>query len=145
MQHGVKPGPKPYLNEVEEKDLAGFLEVMSSIGYGKTRKQIKAVAETVAREKGMLQKERISDGWFRRFLERQPQLTLRNGDRTAFVRMSAMQNNEALDSYFRELKRIFDEHKLLDKPENIYNVDETGMPLDHRTPRILAKKGQKKV
>jgi len=37
---------------VEEKDLAGFLEVTSSIGYGKTRKQIKAVAETVAREKG---------------------------------------------------------------------------------------------
>ena len=146
MQHGVKPGPKPYLNEVEEKDLTGFLEVTSSIGYGKTRKQIKAVAETVAREKGILWKERISDGWFRRFFERQPQLTLRKGDRTAFVRMSAMQNNEALDSYFRELKRIFDdEHKLLDKPENIYNVDETGMPLDHRAPHILAKKGQKKV
>jgi len=145
VQHGVKPGPKPYLNEVEEKDLVGFLEVTPSIGYGKTRKQIKAVAETIAREKGMLRKERISVGWFRCFLERQPQFTLRKGDRTAFVRMSAMQYNEALDSYFRELKRIFDEHKLLDKPENIYNVDETGMPLDLRAPHILAKKGQKKV
>ena len=50
-------GPKPHLNEVEEKDLAGFLKVTSSIGYGKTRKQIKAVAETVAGEKGMLRKE----------------------------------------------------------------------------------------
>jgi len=40
------------------KDLAGFLEVTSSIGYGKTRKQIKAVAETVAREKGILRKEK---------------------------------------------------------------------------------------
>jgi len=59
--------------------------------------------------------------------------------------MSAMQNKEALDSYFRELKCIFDEHKLLNKPENIYNVDETGMPLDHPAPCILAKKGQKKV
>jgi len=92
----------------------------------------------------MLRKEGISDGWFRHFLERQPQFTLRKGDCTAFVRISAMQNKEALDSYFRELKCIFDEHKLLDKPENIYNV-ENGMPLDHRAPRIVAKKGQNKV
>jgi len=33
-----------------------------------------------------------------------------------------MQNNEALDSYFRELKCIVDKHKLLDKPENIFTM-----------------------
>lgn len=27
----------------------------------------------------------------------------------------------------------------------IYNVDEAGMPLDHRPPKIVMKKGQKKV
>jgi len=32
-----------------------------------------AVVETAAQEKGVLGKDRISDGWFRRFLERQPQ------------------------------------------------------------------------
>ena len=48
-----------------------------------------------------------------------------------------MQNNEALDSYFRELKCIIDDHKLLDKPENIYNVGETGMPLGHQAPHIV--------
>jgi len=85
VQHGVKPGPKSYLNEVEEKDLAEFLKVTSSIGYGKTRKQVKAVVETAAQEKGALRKDRISDGWFRCFLERQPQLRLCKGDRTAFV------------------------------------------------------------
>jgi len=48
VQHGVEPSPKPYLNEVKEKDLAEFLEVTSSIGYSKTRKQVKAVVEIVA-------------------------------------------------------------------------------------------------
>jgi len=85
-------------------------------------------------------KDRISDGWFRRFLERQPQLRLCKGDCTAFVQLSAMNNNEALDSYYRELKSILDSYNLHDKPENIYNVDETGMPLDHRASHILAKK-----
>jgi len=48
VQHGVKPGPKSYLNEVEEIDLTEFLEVTFSIGYGKTRKQVEAVVETAA-------------------------------------------------------------------------------------------------
>jgi len=52
---------------VEENYLAGFQEVTSSIGYGKTRKQIRAVAKTAAREKGALWKNRISDGRFRHF------------------------------------------------------------------------------
>ena len=59
----------------EEKDLAKFVEVVADIGFGKTREQIKSMVEKTAREKNLLRKNKISDGWFRRFLERQPQLT----------------------------------------------------------------------
>ena len=31
----------------------------------------------------MLKKSKVTDGWFRRFLERQPSLSLRKGDGTA--------------------------------------------------------------
>ena len=145
VKHGTKPGPVPYLNKEEEKDLVDFLDVVSSVGYGKTRKQVKTLVETAAREKGVLKKNRLTDGWFRRFLERQPQLTLRKGDQTAFVRMDAMKDKEALDNYFILLKSILDEHDLLDKPGQIYNVDESGIPLDHRSPRVVTKRGHKKV
>ena len=33
-------------------------------GFGKTRKEIKGLVEKVAREKGVLKKQRVSDGWF---------------------------------------------------------------------------------
>jgi len=33
----------------------------------------------------------------------------------------------------------------MDKPEQIYNVDESGMPLNHCSPRVIARKGQRKV
>lgn len=33
----------------------------------------------------------------------------------------------------------------MDKPAQLYNMDETGMPLEHRAPNIIAKKGKKKV
>ena len=62
--HGTKPGPVPYLNQ-EEKDLVDFLEVVSSVGYGKTRKQVKSPVERTAREKGVLKKTKLTDGWFR--------------------------------------------------------------------------------
>ena len=76
VKHGKKPGPEPYLNVEEEKDLASFVEVVADIGFGKTRKQIKAMVEKTACDKRPLRKDKISDGWFRRFLECQPQFTL---------------------------------------------------------------------
>ena len=54
--------------------------------------------------------------------------------------MDAMKNQSALDSYFLELNLI-----LKDKPSQIYNMDETGVPLDHHSPCVLARKGQKKL
>ena len=56
--------------------------------------------------------------------------------------MDAMKNKTDLDNYFKELKRTLDEKKLEEKPGQIY--DESGIPLDHRSPCVLTRKGQKK-
>ena len=76
VQHGIKPGPKAYLNKLEEGNLVEFLEVVSGVGYGTTRKQVMNIVESTVRDKGILKKQKISDGWFRHFIERQPKLTL---------------------------------------------------------------------
>lgn len=70
--HGTKSGPKPYLSPVEEKELANYLVNVAKAGYGKSWSQIKGLVEAVVREKATLTKKKISDGWFRRFMERQP-------------------------------------------------------------------------
>ena len=88
--HGTKPGPPSYLNKDEEVNLAEFLEVVSDVGYGKTKKQIKHMVES------------ISDGWLPYFMERQPQLRLHKGDRTVCI--DAMMQKEELDNYFVTLK-----------------------------------------
>ena len=59
--------------------------------------------------------------------------------------MDAMKNEEALDNYFILLKKLLDDNDLLDKPGQIYNVDESSIPLDHRSPHVVTTKGQKKV
>ena len=117
--HGTKPGPKPFLTSVEEKELSNFLVDVAKAGYGKTRKQIMGLAESVAQDKGrMMGQKKISDGWFRRFMTWQPQLSLRKGDPTANVRMDCL-NKETMDKYFDLLKDTLVENNLMESPNRI--------------------------
>ena len=50
-----------------------------------------------------------------------------------------------MTDYFDKLMYVLQKNKLMDSPSQIYNVDEIGMPLDHRPPKIVSKRGQKKV
>ena len=52
--HGTKPGPKPYLSNDEEKELSSFLQSCANVGYGKTRKDVMSIAQSVADDKGLL-------------------------------------------------------------------------------------------
>ena len=54
-------------------------------------------------------------------------------------------NSEAIQNYYKLLKTTLTEHNFLGEPWRIYNVDETGMPLDPRKPRVVTKLGTKKV
>ena len=50
--HGTNPGPKPFLSTVDERIVEFFLVDVAKAGYGKSRKQIMGLAESVARDKG---------------------------------------------------------------------------------------------
>ena len=141
---GTKPGRVPYLSSGEEAELEEYLTQSTKIGYGKTRRQVKAIAENVAADKGVLRSCRISDGWWRRFLQRHPNLSLRKGDATGHIRMNAM-TEENLKNYFDLLRDCIVENGLKDHPERIYNMDESGIPLDPKPPKVIAVRGQKKV
>ena len=62
--HGIKPGPTPYLDQKEEKKLADYLVLTAKVGFGKTRKQVKGIVATVAKEKSF-PVSCVSDGWWR--------------------------------------------------------------------------------
>ena len=138
--HGAKPGPLSYFSNKEEGELANFFKDCASVGYGKTRRDVMNIAQSVAEEKGVLKGTRICQGWWRRFLERQKDLTLRRGDNTAHVRMAAV-NQQTLMQYFELLKDTLIENNLLNSPSQIHNMDESGMPLDPKAPNVVAVKG----
>ena len=144
VKHGTKPCPSSYLNATEESELANFVKQCAQVGYGKTRKEVMHIAQSVANEKGILRRSQISHGWWARFVQRQQDLSLRRGDSAAHVRMDAV-NKETMEHYFSLLEDTLADHNLLNSPTQIYNVDESGVPFDPNPPNIVAKKGSKKV
>lgn len=156
VPHGKKPGPKRYLNELEEKKLSEFLVETAAVGYGKSRAEIMAIAEKTVKKKAEetpttedttkkgLRKDKITHGWFDSFMKRHPYLSLRKGDATAIDRMNAV-TPAAINHYFDLLKEVLDKYKLMQYPGQIYNVDETGLAYEHRPQKIVTLKGQQKV
>ena len=125
--------------------MSTFLIEVAKAGYGKSRQQIKSLASNAAHDKGLLSSgNKLSNGWYYRFMNRHQQLSLRKGDPTANVRMDSV-NKETMDNYFSLLKDMLEEYDLLNNPSQIYNVDKMGMPLDHRPPKIVTTRGQRKV
>ena len=54
-------------------------------------------------------------------------------------------NKQSIQNYYDLLEATLKENNLTDCPGQIYNMDETGMPLDPRAPNVVAKAGQKKI
>ena len=143
--HGSNPGPSPYLSAEEEHELELYLIQCSKLGYGKTRRQVISIVKNVAKEKGILRPSSyVRDGWWRRFLQRHPAVSLRAGDATGHVRMNAI-THENLQHYFDLLKDCLTKYDFAKYPERIYNMDESGVPLDPKPPKVVSAKGQRKI
>ena len=84
------------------------------------------------------------EGWWHRILERYPNLPLRKGDALALPRATAT-TAANMNEYYSPLKTTLEEQGIMNRPSRIYNMDESGMPLDHKPPRVVARKGTKKI
>ena len=53
--------------------------------------------------------------------------------------------SENIQNYFENLEECLKENNLMISPGQIYNVDETGMPLDNCPPKVVGQKGKRKI
>ena len=71
-------------------------------------------------------------------------MSLRQGDNTANTQMDTV-NVDTINHYYRLLETTLRENYLLNSSAQIYNVDETGIPIDLKAPNVVTKTGTKKV
>lgn len=77
-------------------------------------------------------------------MQRWPKLALRKGDALAQPRANAV-NSENLKHYYDLLEETLEKYQLFDCPTRIYNMDESGLPLDHKPMKVVTLRGTKKV
>ena len=46
-------------------------------------------------------------------------------------------SRDTLNNYYKELGTILNNNGLRDKPQNIYNIDETGVSTEHNAPKVV--------
>ena len=102
------------------------------------------IVREVLHSKGCSVDDFKGKGWWWRFTQRWPKLGLRKGDALPQPRANAV-NSTNMKNYFKLLETTLKTNGLLDCPNRIFNMDESGIPLDHKPSKVIALKGTKKV
>lgn len=139
--HGVKSGPHSYLSLSEEEELVSFLLGCAAVGYPRTRKDVLALVQDIVRSKGIVAGI-VSDGWWAGFRKRHGEVTLRSAIPLSLARAKAT-DPAVIENYFDLLENTLGENDLLDKPSQIFNCDETGIPLSPKSHKIVDRVGSK--
>lgn len=132
--------PQKYLIDDEEEELESFLCGFASVGFAQSRNQVMEIVQEALNQKG--QRVIVSHGWWESFKCRHPTLTLRTAAPLSYAQVIGS-DPVIVNKYFDLLDRTLTDNKLHDKPSQIFNLDETGMPLDPSQPRVVAQRGMK--
>lgn len=132
------PGPETILSWEEEKHLVEHIKYMGDIGYGYTKSNVQHMATDYCKSMGksVISEKGLSSMWFYAFMKRWPDLKLAKPQKLQMSRAKSA-SREAIDSYFHELGTVLQQNNLLESPERIFNIDETGISMEHAPPKIV--------
>lgn len=142
VQHGTRPGPTPYLTSEEEEEFVIFLIHTADIGFPRTIAQVLALVQQLLDFKGI--DKVCTHGWWQRFCQRHKEVSLRTAVPLAMVRAKAT-DIETFERYFDVLEDALKKNGMFNNPVRIYNCDETGVPLNPKGIKVIARRGAKGV
>ena len=76
------------------------------------------------------------------FYRQHPKVSLRHAEPLSYAR-AAVNNPSIINKYFDLLEETIHLNGLTKRPGQIFNCDETGMPLSQKSPKVVAQVGQK--
>lgn len=144
---GYNPYNKVFTAE-QELQLAQYCEKTVDLYFGLTTRDLRKLAfqfaytNKLTHPKKWDETEHASEDWLVAFLRRHSHLTLRTPQATSLSRAMNF-NKENVSSFFNKLSSVLERHHF--EPQNIYNIDETGVTTVQKPTKVIAKKGTKQV
>lgn len=128
------------LSHAEEKELIRWITLLTLTGYPPRYVTLLQMAEEIRKRRvknindddiQLVQYDDIGDQWVQRFLRRHPELASVRPRSIDAVRVQDT-SPERLQRWFDDLEKVMTEYNI--KPENIYNMDESGFAIGEKEP-----------
>lgn len=142
-------GPPSLLGTENENKLKAYIKKLQKYGFAPTRESVRSMAFHLAENLGInhkfnKDKDLAGYDWLNSFLKRNQDLRIRKSEGVSLARCQGM-NKVEVELYFQLLERTLRENDLMNKPSNIFNMDETGLQLNNKAGYVIAAKGSKNV
>ena len=139
-------GHPTVLTAEEETEIVDACIIFAEWGFGLGRKEVEGIVGNYlkcTKKKNPFKDTIPGEGWWSGFMKRHPEIRKRKPQHLQMVR--AKQSNRIIVNHWFTscLEPALQNLDLFNKPEQIYNVDESGFPLSWTPKTILTKKGQK--
>ena len=129
----------------KENELIQYAMKRADLGIGFLKKNFLWFAGKFAKEDNVFFTKGVAtEKWWRGLKKRHPEFSLRSPEPTSSGRHMAM-TRLRMSRYYAELKSVLEENNLKDRGTKIWNMDETGLSLSHKPPKVIAKKNSKSV
>ncbi|CAH1983667.1 unnamed protein product [Acanthoscelides obtectus] len=140
---------KPVFSKELEREICDLAMERDILFYGLTKRSLQQLAYEVAKVNNIPHPfacEKAGKAWLDDFMKRHPQLAYRTPEPTALARCSAF-NRTQVNRFYDNLWSIISHHNFLTRrPDDIYNMDETGVKTSaSKPPRVISVKGKKQV
>ena len=132
----------------EEGKLTDYIKDAASIYFGLTPKDVRklafewAMSHKISVPQTWKDNEMAGNDWFSSFLKRNPTISVRTPEATSIARAMCF-NKPYVEHFFSKLTDVMDRYKL--EPNDIWNMDETGVTPVLKPSQIVASKGSKQV
>ena len=142
-----KSGPPTVLNEDEEDRLAQYVVEMADMGFGLSPEDVRYTAFRIADASGRphpFQNGMAGYAWLEGFRARHPRLAVHTAQSLSHSR-AACAIEDTISDYFAKLGAVCARLNILNKPMQIFNVDETGITIVHKPGKVITEVGQKNI
>ncbi|XP_043478744.1 tigger transposable element-derived protein 1-like [Leptopilina heterotoma] len=140
-------GPSPILLSHEEERIKNWILMKAKLGFPMHPEQVMDAVQSILKEtvrKNPFKDDRPGKKWFSLFLNRNPEIVLKNAEVISKGRASVTE--EIIRQWFLELKDYLKSENvldILDDPTRIFNLDEIGMQTCPKSGKLLGERGKK--
>lgn len=131
-----------------ELEIVKHAKDLDSKYYGLTRESLKELAYLLAVRNDIphpFQNGKAGRAWLEGFMKRQPELSFRAPESTSLARCSGF-NRLMVQRFYDNLWEVYERHGFVQRPIDVYNMDETGVKTSSsRPPKVVSIKGKRQV